>query len=144
MWASGFQLVGLAAQRALSSRRSTRASKPFEKRDSRITPLVTIGLDADVGHHGVRYISPIAFSQRGSQSTHTHAAAMCGYCGASARIKFDDEQFAALFNELQARGDKTKLSNRLVSERPSIIGTRNLLHCSRRVIRHPAHIAQRS
>jgi hypothetical protein len=29
--------------------------------------------------------------------------------GASARIKFDDEQFAALFNELQARGDKTKL-----------------------------------
>jgi hypothetical protein len=32
-----------------------------------------------------------------------------GYCGASARIKFDDEQFAALFNELQARGDKTKL-----------------------------------
>jgi len=39
----------------------------------------------------------------------THAAAMCGYCGASARIKFDDEQFAALFNELQARGDKTKL-----------------------------------
>jgi hypothetical protein len=27
----------------------------------------------------------------------------------SARIKFDDEQFAALFNELQARGDKTKL-----------------------------------
>jgi hypothetical protein len=34
---------------------------------------------------------------------------MCGYCGASARIKFDDEQFAALFNELQARGDKAKL-----------------------------------
>jgi hypothetical protein len=32
-----------------------------------------------------------------------------GYCGASARIKFDDEQFAALFNELQARGDKQKL-----------------------------------
>jgi len=32
-----------------------------------------------------------------------------GYCGASARIKIDDEQFAALFNELQARGDKTKL-----------------------------------
>jgi hypothetical protein len=32
-----------------------------------------------------------------------------GYCGASARIKFDDEQFAALFNELQAPGDKTKL-----------------------------------
>ena len=33
-----------------------------------------------------------------------------GYCGASARIKFDDEQFAALFNELQARGDKAKLN----------------------------------
>jgi len=32
-----------------------------------------------------------------------------GYCGASARIKFDDEQFAALFNELQARGDRAKL-----------------------------------
>ena len=32
-----------------------------------------------------------------------------GYCGASARIKFDDEQFAALFNELHGRGDKTKL-----------------------------------
>ena len=31
------------------------------------------------------------------------------HCGASARIKFDDEQFAALFNELQARGDKQKL-----------------------------------
>ena len=31
-----------------------------------------------------------------------------GYCGASARIKFDDEQFAALFNEPQARGDKNK------------------------------------
>ena len=57
----------------------------------------------------------------------THAAAMCGYCGASARIKFDIEQFAALFNELQARGDKTKLSNCLVSERPSIIGTRFVL-----------------
>jgi hypothetical protein len=24
-------------------------------------------------------------------------------------VKFDDEQFAALFNELQARGDKNKL-----------------------------------
>jgi len=34
---------------------------------------------------------------------------MCGYRGASARIKFDDEQFAAFFNEVQARGDKTKL-----------------------------------
>jgi hypothetical protein len=34
---------------------------------------------------------------------------MCGYRGASARIKFDDEQFAALLNELQARGDKAKL-----------------------------------
>ena len=33
-----------------------------------------------------------------------------GYCGASARIKFDDGQFAALFNELQARGDKQKLN----------------------------------
>ena len=32
-----------------------------------------------------------------------------GLDGASARIKFDDEEFAALFNELQARGDKTKL-----------------------------------
>jgi hypothetical protein len=32
---------------------------------------------------------------------------MCGYFCASARIKFDDEQFAALFNEL--RCDKTKL-----------------------------------
>ena len=32
-----------------------------------------------------------------------------GYCGASARIKFDGEQFVALSNELQARGDKTKL-----------------------------------
>jgi len=29
--------------------------------------------------------------------------------GASAWIKFDDERFAALFNESQARGDKTKL-----------------------------------
>ena len=84
--------------------RNVQASHP-----SRIIPLVTIGLDADVGHHSVRYILPIAFSQRGSQSTHTHAAAMCGYCGASARIKFDDEQFAALFNELQARGDREKL-----------------------------------
>ena len=28
---------------------------------SRITPLVTIGLDADVGHHGVGYISPYGF-----------------------------------------------------------------------------------
>ena len=37
-----------------------------------------------------------------------HSTAV-GYCGASARIKFDDEQFAALFNELQTRGDKTKL-----------------------------------
>jgi hypothetical protein len=34
-----------------------------------------------------------------------------GYCGASARIKFDDKQFAARFNELQARGDRTKLMN---------------------------------
>ena len=34
---------------------------------------------------------------------------MCGYCGASARIKFDDEQFVALFNELQARGDENDL-----------------------------------
>jgi hypothetical protein len=32
-----------------------------------------------------------------------------GYFCASARIKFDDEQFAALFNELQVRGDKGKL-----------------------------------
>jgi hypothetical protein len=37
------------------------------------------------------------------------ACAQAGYCGASARIKFDDEQFAALFNELQARGDRAKL-----------------------------------
>jgi hypothetical protein len=34
---------------------------------------------------------------------------MNGYCGASARIKFDGEQFVALFNELQTRGDKSKL-----------------------------------
>ena len=32
-----------------------------------------------------------------------------GYCGASARIKIDDEQFAALFNELQSRGGRAKL-----------------------------------
>jgi hypothetical protein len=32
-----------------------------------------------------------------------------GLDGVSARIKFDDEQFAVLLNELQARGDKTKL-----------------------------------
>jgi hypothetical protein len=32
-----------------------------------------------------------------------------GYCGASPRVKFDDEQFVAHFNELQARGDKQKL-----------------------------------
>jgi hypothetical protein len=31
---------------------------------------------------------------------------MNGYCGASARIKFDDEQFAALFSELQAYKNK--------------------------------------
>jgi hypothetical protein len=37
-----------------------------------------------------------------------HSMAL-GYFCASARIKFDDEQFAALFNELQARGDKQKL-----------------------------------
>jgi hypothetical protein len=43
------------------------------------------------------------------QSTDTHAAAMCGYCDMSARIKFDHAQFAALFNESQARGDKQKL-----------------------------------
>jgi hypothetical protein len=32
-----------------------------------------------------------------------------GYFCAPARIKFNNELFAALFNELQARGDKTKL-----------------------------------
>ena len=32
-----------------------------------------------------------------------------GYFCASARIKFDIEQFAALFNEPQARGDQAKL-----------------------------------
>jgi hypothetical protein len=37
------------------------------------------------------------------------------YCGASARIKFDDEQLASLFNELQARGDKAKLMQLLLS-----------------------------
>jgi hypothetical protein len=37
---------------------------------------------------------------------HSNAA---GYCGASARIKFDDEQFETLFNELQERGDREKL-----------------------------------
>ena len=41
--------------------RSTRASKPPDECDSRITPLVTIGLDADVDHHGVGYISPYRF-----------------------------------------------------------------------------------
>jgi hypothetical protein len=35
--------------------------KLVEKCDSRITPLATIGLDADVGHHGVRHISPYRF-----------------------------------------------------------------------------------
>jgi hypothetical protein len=103
-----FSGISLAARRALSSRRSTRASKPPKERDSRIT----------LGHNRARRgrWSPrrqvhlaYRFFQRGSQSTHTHAAAMCGYCGASARIKFDDEQFAALFNEFQARGDKNKL-----------------------------------
>jgi hypothetical protein len=38
-----------------------RERKLVEKCGSRITPLVTIGLDADVGHHGVRYISPYRF-----------------------------------------------------------------------------------
>jgi hypothetical protein len=32
-----------------------------------------------------------------------------GYCGASARIKIDDEQFADLFNELQRNGNREKL-----------------------------------
>jgi hypothetical protein len=31
------------------------------------------------------------------------------YCGASARIKFDDEQFEALYNELMMSGNKEKL-----------------------------------
>jgi len=106
----GFRLSARRPSRAAPlSSWSTRATDPPDKCDSRITPSVTIGLGADVGHHSVAS-RPIAFSQLwGSQSTDTHAAAMCGYCGASARIKFDDEQFAALFNELQARGDKTKL-----------------------------------
>ena len=44
----------------------------------------------------------------GFQPVGLHSMA-AGYCGASARIEFDDEQFVALFKELQARGDKAKL-----------------------------------
>ena len=52
---------------------------------------------------------PLLILRPSIDGTDTHAAAMCGYCDASARIKFDHAQFAALFNELQARGDKQKL-----------------------------------
>ena len=51
--------------------------KPPEKCVSRITPLVTIGLDADVGHHGVGYISPYRFLPTLRPSINGyHAAAM--------------------------------------------------------------------
>ena len=60
-------------------------------------------------HGGFQFFSPSAYPCSVPRSTDAHAAAMCGYCDASARIKFDHAQFAALFNESQARGDKQKL-----------------------------------
>jgi hypothetical protein len=42
--------------------------------------------------------------RRPSLVTPFDSGKQAGYCGASARIKFDDEHFAALFNELLARG----------------------------------------
>jgi len=53
---------------------------------------------------GDRYNRPAPAVDR-----HAVRLGRAGYCGASARIKFHDEQFAALFNVLQARGDKGKL-----------------------------------
>ena len=64
------------------------------------------------------FITPVAGKlSRLSPGSYFHSALFAvlihsmaaGYCGASSRIKFDDEQFAALFNELQARGNKDKL-----------------------------------
>ena len=52
---------------------------------------------------------PTIVRRRPSIVTPFDSGKQAGYCGASARVKFDDEQFVALFNELQARGDKTKL-----------------------------------
>jgi hypothetical protein len=80
----------------------------------------------------------------------THAAAMCGYCGASARIKFDGEQFAALFNELQARGNKTKLMQLVWSlKRHNLLSVHFLCSNSDRkrsqlILSADFHVAQRS
>jgi hypothetical protein len=66
-----------------------------------------------LGHSRPSHFVPVLNNVRyASDSDHSRYVAFrmaAGYCGASARIKFDVEQFAALFNELQARGDETKL-----------------------------------
>ena len=54
-------------------------------------------------------VAAFSFSERMRSVPALAFRMAAGYCGASARIKFDVEQFAALFNELQARGDKGKL-----------------------------------
>jgi CO dehydrogenase/acetyl-CoA synthase alpha subunit len=54
-----------------------------------------------------------ANNQNLAQEYSIRACARAGYCGAPARIKFNDEQLEALYNELMAKGDKKKLMDLL-------------------------------
>ena len=72
---------------------------------SRITRLVTIGLDADVGHYGgIQRGHPAAssLSKAGGTSPDTELTS-------AALAEMSDERFTEVLNELQARGDKAKL-----------------------------------
>ena len=60
-------------------------------------------------HRVLRYISPYRFLPALLNRRIPTPPQCVDIAASSARIKFDDEQFAALFNELQSRGDKAKL-----------------------------------
>ena len=81
---------------------------------SRITPLVTIGLDAEVGqlHLALSLFARLeALNRRIPTPPQCQIDPLQHDVASPKRVlaNMSDEQFAALFNELQSRGDRAKL-----------------------------------
>ena len=94
-------IVGISL-RKIESMTSWRRGSIWPRRSGRPEDLPKPKKPRSQAYHRDRISTPPCFAVL------IHSMAV-GYFCASARIKFDDEQFAALFNVLQARGDKGKL-----------------------------------
>jgi hypothetical protein len=76
--------------------------------DDPVGPGPSLSFGSVTGDAQPRFLlSVLIVRRRPSIVTPFDSGKQAGYCGASARIKFDDDQFEALYNE--HKGDKQKL-----------------------------------